>query len=459
MPDHRTEPASGFTKFPLSAALRRGVAAAGFTEPRPIQAQTIPAILEGRDVLGLAHTGTGKTAAFAVPLLERVLARPGPGPRVLIVAPTRELAGQIAAEIRTLAGITTIQVATVFGGVSAQAQRAALRMRPEILVACPGRLLDLLRQGAARLDRIETLVLDEADHMFDLGFLPDVRRILAALPERRQTLLFCATLPGEIRVLAGKILRDPHVVELSRSTPAATIEHELYATEDAEKLGLLQRLLAEGAFTSAIVFTRTKRRARRPARQLSTSGRRAVALQGDMSQNQRERAMTGFRRRQFDILVATDIAARGIDVEWVSHVVNFDMPATPDAYTHRIGRTGRAEREGKAYTFVTGDDHALVRAVEDRIGAPITRRSGEAVADPTPPRRHKPRGRGRPAGAGAAPGRGRTFDSPAGAITRDPGAAAGPVVQGEPPCGNFWSTSLSSSASRWTTASGRGSKR
>jgi len=343
--------------------------------------------LEGRDVLGLAHTGTGKTAAFALPVLERLSAKPGNGPRALILAPTRELASQISAEIRTLAGFTRIEIATVFGGVSVQAQRAALKALPEILVACPGRLLDLLGQGAVRLDRIETLVLDEADHMFDMGFLPDVRRILSALPRRRQNLLFCATMPREIRALADQILRNPHVVELIDSTPAPTIEHALYPTDGENKLGLLERLLADDEFTSAIVFTRTKRRARRLAQHLGKSGHRAIALQGDMSQSQRDRAMSGFRKRQFDILVATDIAARGIDVEGVSHVVNFDMPTTADAYTHRTGRTGRAEREGKAYTFVTAEDHALVRAVEQRIGSRITRGSVGAAAEAKAPRR------------------------------------------------------------------------
>lgn len=379
MSNCQTKPETGFMKLRLNLHLQRGIAAAGFVEPRPIQCQTIPATLEGRDVLGLAHTGTGKTAAFALPVLERLLAKPGSGPRILILAPTRELVSQISAEMCSLAKFTCIKIATVYGGVSAQSQRAALRVRPEIVVACPGRLLDLLEQGSVRLDRIETLVLDEADHMFDMGFLPDVLRIIAALPKRRQNLLFCATMPKEIRRLADQMLRDPHVVELTDAIPAPTIEHALYPTDGASKLRLLQRLLGDEGFTSAIVFTRTKRRAKRLAQQLSKSGRRAVALQGEMSQNQRDRAMAGFRKQQFDILVATDIAARGIDVEWVSHVINFDMPSTPDAYTHRIGRTGRAEREGKAYTLVTGEDQALVRAVEDRIGSRITRRRIDLV--------------------------------------------------------------------------------
>jgi ATP-dependent RNA helicase RhlE len=312
-------------------------------------------------------------------------------PWILILAPTRELASQIAAEIRILARFTRIKVVTVFGGVSAQPQRTALRLRPEILVACPGRLLDLLEQGAARLDRVETLVLDEADHMFDIGFMPDVRRIISNLPKRRQNLLWSATMPKEVRRLADQLLQSPHVVELAHSTPASTIRHALYPTEDTKKLGLLQRVLTDDRFSSAIVFTRTKRRASRLALQLSKSGRRAVALQGNMSQKQRDQAMNGFRNRRFDILVATDIAARGIDVAKVSHVVNFDMPGTPDAYTHRIGRTGRAEREGVAYTFVTAADHALVRAVENRIGSRITRQKVESSESAMTPERSRAR--------------------------------------------------------------------
>jgi len=379
----QTEPATGFTGFKLGPLVHRGIAAAGFIEPRPIQVRTIPAALEGRDILGLAQTGTGKTAAFALPVLENILATRASGPRALIVAPTRELANQISEEIRLLARHTSIQVATVFGGVSVGAQRTALRKRPEIIVACPGRLLDLMGQGVVRLDRIETLVLDEADHMFDMGFLPDIRRILAALPARRQNLLFSATMPREIRRLADGLLRDPHVVELNHTKPIATIEHALFPVDGTRKYEALTRVLAEDGFVSAIVFTRTKHRAKKLAKQLDSSGHRAVALQGNMSQNQRERAMEGFRTRRFHVLVATDIAARGIDVEQVSHVVNFDMPNTTDAYTHRIGRTGRSERQGRAYTFVTPEDHELVRAVERRIGRAIPRQVFDGLSTAT----------------------------------------------------------------------------
>jgi ATP-dependent RNA helicase RhlE len=328
--------------------------------------------------MGLAQTGTGKTAAFALPVLERLMAsRRRGGPRVLIVAPTRELVSQINEEIKALAKFTRVKTVTVFGGVSAQPQIASLRKHPEIVVACPGRLLDLFQQGELPLDQVETLILDEADHMFDMGFLPDIRRIIAALPAKRQNLMFSATMPNEIRHLAKGILNDPHIVDLNNSRPVSTIEHSLYPVEGGDKVNLLRHLCSEKGFVSAIVFTRTKYRAKRLAQRLARAGHRAVALQGNMSQSQRVKAMEGFRQRRFDILVATDIAARGIDVQQVSHVVNFDMPSTVDAYTHRIGRTGRAEREGKAYTFVTGDDRQLVGAVERRIGTPIPRKTVE----------------------------------------------------------------------------------
>ena len=314
---------SGFDRFGLHSPILRGVLAAGFLEPRPIQDETIPAALAGRDVLGLAETGTGKTAAFALPLLDRFSRERRPGPRALVLAPTRELATQIHAEILLLACFTRLQAVTIYGGVSARGQIQALRRNPEIVVGCPGRILDLIGQGVLCLGGVESLVLDEADHMFDMGFLPDVRRILAALPPQRQNLLFSATMPAEIRALADGLLRDPQVVELSRPGPAQTIEHALVPVREDRKHDLLERILAEEDCESAIVFTRTKHRARRLAKQLDQAGHRAVALQGNMSQSQRDRAMEGFRKRRFDVLVATDIAARGIDVAGVSYVICF----------------------------------------------------------------------------------------------------------------------------------------
>ncbi len=378
-----------FDRFGLHEALVSGIRAAGFESPRPIQLETIPAGLDGRDVLGLAQTGTGKTAAFGLPLLDRLLEARRNGPRALVLAPTRELATQIAVEICTLSKFTRLKLVTIYGGVSMRNQITALRQRPEIVVGCPGRVLDLLQQGVLRLGQVETLVLDEADHMFDMGFLPDVRKILKELPARRQNLLFSATMPKEIRRLADDLLTDPHVVELTGAAPADTIDHALYLVAEQRKRDLLEHLLTSDDCDSAIVFARTKHRAKRLAEQLSKAGHRAVGLQGNMSQGQRDRAMRGFRSSRYDILVATDIAARGIDVSGISHVINFDVPSTPLAYTHRIGRTGRAELEGVACTFVTSSDREWVSATERMIGARIPRRQVEGFepdADEKPQR-------------------------------------------------------------------------
>jgi ATP-dependent RNA helicase RhlE len=376
MTDKKNTPRSGFDRFRFDKTICLGLEAAKFDNPRPIQVETIPAGLEGRDVLGLAQTGTGKTAAFALPILHYTLTERvrHESPRALILAPTRELAAQIAEEIRLLGKFTRINVATIFGGVSQFHQVNALKRRPEIIVGCPGRVLDLIDQNILGLDEIETLVLDEADHMFDMGFLPDIRRIMAELPRDRQNLMFSATMPKEVRRLADEVLYQPHVVELANSAPAATIDHELVLVAERRKRELLEHVLNGDSWHSAIVFTRTKHRAKRLAQQLSKLGHRAVGLQGNLSQGQRERAMNGFRSRKFDILVATDIAARGIDVSNVSHVINYDVPNTPEAYTHRIGRTGRSECEGQACTFVTGADHSWLRATERMIGSPIQRR-------------------------------------------------------------------------------------
>ena len=408
--------ATRFEHFELDNSLLRGIRSAGFETPRPIQAAAIPAALEGRDVLGLAQTGTGKTAAFALPILDHMLETRRRGPRALVLAPTRELANQIGEEFRELSRYTRIKVVTIYGGVPLRGQVRALRGNPEVAVGCPGRILDLLQQGALRLDGVETLVLDEADHMFDMGFLPDIKRILAALPRRRQNLLFSATMPREIRGLADDLLHDPLVVELGDSVPAETIDHEIYLVSEENKRDLLEHILELETCDSAIVFTRTKYRAKRLADSVIKSGHRAVALQGNMSQAQRDRAMRGFRDRRFDVLVATDIAARGIDVSGISHVINFDVPNTPDAYTHRIGRTGRSECEGTAWTFVTRDDYDWLRATERMLGESIERRSAEGFdsePDPAfaPQRRGRGNGSARPKSAnrgGGGGGRGRT---------------------------------------------------
>jgi len=407
MSDSVSRAPSGFDRFGLHDSILHGVAVAGFDDPRPIQQESLPAILAGRDVLGLAQTGTGKTAAFALPLLDRILRRPGRGPRVLVLAPTRELANQINEETRTLARFARVKTLSIYGGVSIRGQVDQLRRRPEIVVACPGRLLDLLQQGLLILDGIESLVIDEADHMFDMGFMPDIRKILAALPRRRQNLLFSATMPKEIRHLADALLNDPKVIELAGPAPVETIDHGLVLVAEKRKRELLERMLAGEDCDSAIVFTRTKHRARRLAEQLSKAGYRAVGIQGNLSQARRDQAMRGFRSRKFDVLVATDIVARGIDVSGVSHVINFDVPNTPEAYTHRVGRTGRAEHSGIACTFVTGEDHAWLRATERMIGSPIPRRrieGFETEAEPQPGRCVATRGRSRGQSRGGRPG-------------------------------------------------------
>ena len=391
---------SGFENFGLQEALVRGVRDAGFTNPRPIQAETIPAGLDGLDILGLAQTGTGKTAAFALTLLDWILRDGKRGTQALVLAPTRELATQIADEINLLARHTRIKLAIIYGGVPQHKQVSRLKQGPEIVVGCPGRVLDLVEQGLLDLSAVEGVVLDEADQMFDMGFLPVVRKILAVIPEERQNLLFSATMPRELRRLANEMLHDPHVVELANTAPAATIDHGLVLVAEQRKRELLFHLMDQAPQQRAIVFTRTKHRAKRLATQLSRAGHRAVDLQGNLSQSQRDRAMKGFRSQRYDILVATDIAARGIDVSGVDQVINFDVPNTPEQYTHRIGRTGRAEVEGRAWTFVTGEDQAWVRATERMIGGPIRRDQVQGFEGETFAVQAQPRRQGHGQGAG-----------------------------------------------------------
>lgn len=374
--------APGFAGFGLHPKLLDAVAAIGFEHPTPIQTQAIPAILNGHDVLGLAQTGTGKTAAFGLPLLHRLQADGARGTRALILAPTRELATQIAEELRRLAQFTKLKTVVIYGGVSPVPQIQKLRARPDIVVACPGRLLDLHRQRQIDLARVRTLVLDEADHMFDMGFLPDIRRVLGALPRERQNLLFSATMPEEIRKLANETLRSPVTVEVDVQGPAKTVRHAIFPVDDKKKTSLLKHLLKHRDVTSAIVFTRTKHRARHLAEQLSREGVTATSLQGNMSQNARDRAIRDFRAGKFAVLVATDIAARGIDVSGVSHVINYDIPNTAESYTHRIGRTGRATCMGEAFTLVTSEDRRMVRDIERKLGKPIERELVDGFAIP-----------------------------------------------------------------------------
>lgn len=364
-----------FSGFNLGPRLAAGVQAAGYLEPTPIQQQSIPSIMAGRDVMGLAQTGTGKTAAFALPILHRLERGPRGRVRALIVAPTRELAEQIHRSFADLGRHTPLRSVAIYGGVGMGAQLQALRTGPEIMVACPGRLLDHIRQGTVNLGGVEVLVLDEADRMFDMGFLPDVRRIIRALPEQRQTLLFSATMPDDIRTLANETLRDPVTVQIGHAAPVETVSHALYPVPQHLKTALLTHLLHATETGSVLVFTRTKHRAKRVAQQLQRAGFEATELQGNLSQNRRQAALDGFRSGEFRILVATDIAARGIDVLSISHVINYDMPDTTDAYTHRIGRTGRAERTGEAYTLVTPEDIDEIRAVERVLGQKLERRT------------------------------------------------------------------------------------
>jgi ATP-dependent RNA helicase RhlE len=363
-----------FKQFSLDPRINAGIKAAGYSTPTPIQQQAIPVVLRGRDVLGTAQTGTGKTAAFMLPILQRLTKGPLRRVRALIVAPTRELAEQIHQASLDLGQHTRVRSVTVYGGVSKLRQVEALRRGAEIVVACPGRLLDVLGDGDIDLSRVEVLVLDEADRMCDMGFLPDIRRILRALPARRQTLFFSATMPQEIRELADNILKDPVTVQVDVIAPAKTVSHALYPVTQKLKKKLLLSTLEQTATGRVLIFTRTKYRARNLARDLGKRKYRVAALQGNMSQNKRQKSIDGFRNGKYDILVATDIAARGIDVADISHVINFDMPDTVDAYTHRIGRTGRAHQSGEAFTFVVQGDEPLVRKIERVLGGRIERR-------------------------------------------------------------------------------------
>ena len=363
-----------FNSFAFHPQINGGISAAGYSTPTPIQLQTIPPILKGRDVLGLAQTGTGKTAAFVLPILQRLLKGPRGRLRALILSPTRELAEQTHSAIGVLGRQTGLRSLTIYGGVSAQPQIKGLRAGAEIAVACPGRLLDLIGQRVVNLQSIEILVLDEADRMFDMGFLPDIRRILAALPTPRQTLLFSATMPGEVRSLVDQILSRPVTVDLGASRPVETVGHAVYPVEQTQKAELLLEILRSSGSGKVLVFTRTKHRAKKLATQLVKAGLSATSLQGNLSQNQRQEAMNNFRSGRVKVLVATDIAARGIDVSQISHVINYDMPDTADAYTHRIGRTGRMTRLGTALSLVTRDDQPMVRTIERLLGRSLEQR-------------------------------------------------------------------------------------
>jgi ATP-dependent RNA helicase RhlE len=363
-----------FAALKLHASLLSAVQELGFTRPTPIQGDAIPPALAGRDVLACAATGSGKTAAFALPILERLMGKPRGKTRALVLAPTRELAAQILEDFQDLAVHTPVNGAAIFGGVGMGPQEHALRSGVDVIVACPGRLLDHLKAPYARFDALEVLVLDEADRMLDMGFLPDIRRVLKHLPAKRQTLFFSATMPPPIAALAREMLHDPAMINLEReSRPAVGITQALYPVPQELKSKLLLTLLERGDMQEALVFTRTKHRANRLCEFLVRHGIQADRIHGNRSQAQRTAALANFKAGKLRVLVATDIAARGIDVEALGHVVNFDVPLVPADYIHRIGRTGRADAVGDAFTFVARDEEGDINAIEKVLGKRLPR--------------------------------------------------------------------------------------
>lgn len=353
-----------FDTLNLDKRILANVHALGYTTPTPIQMQSIPPILLGRDVMGLAQTGTGKTAAFALPMIQRLLKGPRACVRAVIIAPTRELAQQIHEAITELCKGTGLSSMTLYGGVNINPQIKTLARGVEIVVACPGRLLDHIQQKTIQLDKVDVLVLDEADQMFDMGFFPTIRKILRYLPKKYQALLFSATMPTVIRELAYEVLKDPVTVQVANDAPAASVKQIMFPVAQHLKKELLIKILNKTSTESVLIFTRTKHRAKQVAQKLEQAGFCAASLQGNLSQNRRLAVMNGFRDGTLQVLVATDIASRGIDVTSISHVINFDIPDTVEAYIHRIGRTGRASKLGEAYTLITPEDASQVRAIE-----------------------------------------------------------------------------------------------
>ena len=364
-----------FASFGLDPRLLDAVGKLGFEKPTPIQSDAIPPALAGRDLLACAATGSGKSAAFLLPLMQRLLPGPRGKVRALVLAPTRELAAQIDAHRADLAGRAPITGAAIFGGVGMVPQEQALRRGVDIVVATPGRLLDHLQNSYAKLDSVEILVLDEADRMLDMGFLPDVKKILARLPAVRQTMMFSATIPAEIARLSKEVLRQPVSIAIERQArPAHGVTQAVWPVAQDLKTHLLLALLERGELENALVFTRTKHRANRVAEWLGKRGISVERIHGNRSQGQRTEALAGFKKGKYRVLVATDIAARGIDIEALPHVVNFDVPAQPEDYIHRVGRTARAEREGDAWTFVSPQEEGDLKAIERAVGKPIERK-------------------------------------------------------------------------------------
>jgi ATP-dependent RNA helicase RhlE len=362
-----------FSKLGLSPKIVDGVKAMGYAEPTPIQLRAIPLVLAGRDVIGSAQTGTGKTAAFALPILSK-LVQHAPGPRALILEPTRELAAQVETAIHDYARFTNLLTTVVFGGVGYGRQNDELHAGTDIIVATPGRLIDHLERGTVRLDLVQFLVLDEADRMLDMGFLPDVRRILDKCPRQRHTSLFSATIPPQIETLIQWAMNKPETIEIgARRTPAETVKHVIYPVSDSQKTDLLVELLKRVNHNSVLIFCRTKHGADRVAGLLKRANHAVAVLHSNRTQREREQALEGFRSGKFEALVATDIAARGLDIAEVSHVINYDVPQHPEDYIHRIGRTGRAENTGDAFTIMTAEDASHVFAIERFISQKIPR--------------------------------------------------------------------------------------
>lgn len=364
-----------FTQFQLDLSLTKAIAQVGYITPTPIQEAAIPPILIGHDLIGTAETGTGKTAAFVLPILQKLLNSPLRRTRAIIVTPTRELAEQIHQTIRILGTGTKVRSAAIYGGVSTEPQKKALRDGVEILVACPGRLLDHIERGHTQFDGVDTLVLDEADRMLDMGFLPVVRRIMKCIPKRRQTLLFSATFPPEIDQLAIQTMNGPQRISFGMTRPVHTVSHTLFPVKQHLKTRLLLAILERTHTKSVLIFARTRHRSQRLAQQIGKAGYKVTSLHGDRTQGQRQSSLNGFKDGVYQIMVATDVAARGLDIHSISHVINYDMPDTADSYVHRIGRTGRAERTGDAFTLATPADDTMVRALEKIMGRLLIRHS------------------------------------------------------------------------------------
>lgn len=372
-----------FDDLPFATFLKETIRSVGYETPTPIQAEAIPVVMEGGDLIGLAQTGTGKTAAFVLPILQKLSGRKERATRALILAPTRELAEQINDVIKMFSPRTGVKSVTVYGGVSHRNQITQLRNNPQIVVACPGRLIDHMDGGTVNLSEIEFLVLDEADRMLDMGFMPYIKQIIKALPQERQTMLFSATMPDEIAELSHSVLRNPAMVRVKSELPVASVTHSMYSLKQEEKSEALTTWLRSNAEALVVVFTKMKHTAKRLGDRLSKDGIPATALHGNLSQAQRQKALNGFRDSRFRVLIATDIASRGIDVEGVTHVLNYDMPENVEAYIHRTGRAGRASRSGDAISFVTREDRGLLRSIEKWLKAPVVRLNTDGSVDTT----------------------------------------------------------------------------